>query len=166
MHPACRLLPYGALLCLGSLPALASASVVQRCEDISGHITFTTLGCPEGQSSETRRVFSPPPGSVAPVAGSGPVAPSEWPLLEKEIVIVGQRDDGCGNRLSAEARRRAIINGRVVPGMSIQEVENLLGRPAKIQHRNGELRYHYEDKKKKLTHQVTFDGQGCVRGKP
>ncbi|MEG5266345.1 cell envelope protein SmpA [Pseudomonas sp. JDS28PS106] len=157
---------YGALLCLSALQAFATPAAVQRCQDASGHFTFTTMGCPEDQASETREFFNAPPGSVMPGL-SAPVTNGPSPMaMNDDVVIVGQRDDGCGNQLSGEARRRAIINKRVVPGMSVREVENLLGRPAKVQHRNGELRYQYEDRKKKISHLVTFDSQGCVRGKP
>ena len=165
MYSARRLSLYGALLCLGAFQPPAVASAAQRCEDASGHVTFTTLGCPGNQAGESREFFNAPPGSVAAAVEPGRDRPGRN-TATKEVVVVGQRDDGCGNRLSGQARRQAIINNRVVPGMSVREVESLLGRPAKAQHRNGELRYQYEDRKKKVSHQVTFDSQGCVKDKP
>lgn len=140
---------------------LAAASSVQRCEDNFGNITFTTLGCPADHSSETRVVSSPRPGSVAPLL---PEPQKTRGGVGKEVVIVGQRDDGCGNRLTAEQRRQAIINQRTPPGMTQQDVESLLGRPDKIVNRNGEARYLYKEKKGR-TNTVTFDAEGCVKGK-
>ena len=84
--------------------------------------------------------------------------------INREIVVVGQRDDGCGNRLSADQRRQAIINQRTPPGMTQRDVESLLGRPDKVTHNNGELRYVYSQKKGR-SNTVTFDENGCVKGK-
>ncbi|WP_434680610.1 outer membrane protein assembly factor BamE [Pseudomonas sp. R1-18] len=144
---------------------LATASSVQRCEDNAGNITFTTLGCPADHSSETRKVSSPPPGSVAPLLPQAQTTQrGSRDSVGEEVVIVGQRDDGCGNRLTAEQRRQAIINQRTPPGMTRRDVESLLGRPDKVVNRNGELRYVYKEKKGR-TNTVTFDAEGCVKGK-
>ncbi len=48
--------------------------------------------------------------------------------------------------------------------MTKRDVESLLGRPDKISNRNGELRYVYEQKKGR-SNSVTFDEDGCVKGK-
>jgi hypothetical protein len=143
----------------------AAASSVQRCEDNSGNITFTTLGCPADHSSEIRDVSSPPPGSVVPLLPQ-PQATRRTSRdgAGNEVVIVGQRDDGCGNRLTAEQRRQAIINQRTPPGMTQRDVESLLGRPDKVVNRNGEMRYLYNEKKGRIN-TVTFDAEGCVKGK-
>ena len=143
-------------------PVLATAATVHRCEDESGKITFTTLACPAGHELRLQNTHSPLPGSVAPTS-----TPSE-PRTEKrsdKLVIVGQRDDGCGNVLNAEQRRRAIINQQTPAGMTKRDVESLLGKPDKVVGRNGETRYVYEEKKGK-SRQVTFDENGCVKGKP
>ncbi|CAM3208218.1 cell envelope protein SmpA [Pseudomonas floridensis] len=149
------------------LPFIAQANTVQRCEDANGKVTFTTLGCPEGHSSRSQRAFNAPPGST-----DGPMLlPADDRErqrgaggTDKQIVIVGQRDDGCGNRLSADQRRRAIINQRTPPGMTQRDVESLLGRPDKVTNNNGELRYVYNLKKGR-SNTVTFDEHGCVKGK-
>ena len=157
---------YPFLLCIALLSALpAAASNVQRCEDALGNITFTTLGCPADQSSETRQVTNPRPGSVTPLLpyAKGPERVDRTGP-DKELVVVGQRDDGCGNRLSAEQRRQAVINQRTPPGMTKRDVESLLGRPDKIISKNAELRYVYKQKKGR-SNTVTFDANGCVKGK-
>ncbi|KPW71487.1 hypothetical protein ALQ65_03127 [Pseudomonas syringae pv. coriandricola] len=149
------------------LPAHVAASTVQRCEDAAGKVTFTTLGCPEGHSTQMQRAFNAPPGTRIELLPPAPAHSREAErrkTLPRELVVVGTRDDGCGNRLSAEQRRAAIINQRTPPGMTKRDVESLLGRPDKITNRNGELRYVYEQKKGR-SNSVTFDEDGCVKGK-
>lgn len=162
MRPANHLLLWSALLCV---PASATASSVHRCEDASGKITFTTLGCPDGHSIRLQRAFNAPPGTRIDVLPSASTAQTarEKPT-DQTVVVVGTRDDGCGNRLSAEQRRAAIINQRTPPGMTQRDVESLLGRPDKIINRNGELHYVYNQKKGR-SNKVTFDEHGCVKGK-
>ena len=48
--------------------------------------------------------------------------------------------------------------------MTQRDVESLLGRPDKVTHNNGELRYVYNQKKGR-SNTVTFDENGCVKGK-
>jgi hypothetical protein len=143
------------------LPVLATAATVHRCEDEHGHITFTTLACPAGHALKLQNAHNPLPGTVATPS---PTTESKARRRSEELVIVGQRDDGCGNVLSAEQRRRAIINQQTPAGMTKRDVESLLGKPDKIVGRNAELRYVYEEKKGK-SRQVTFDENGCVKGK-
>lgn len=155
-----------ALLCSSTL---LQASSVLRCEDATGNITFTTLGCPSGQDVQWQDAYNAPPGSVTPLLpGAEQVDKSARKSAQaaqsEELVIVGQRDDGCGNRLSAEQRRRAIINQQTPPGMTRKDVESLLGRPDKVVSRNGETRYVYHEKKGRSS-QVTFDEHDCVKGK-
>ncbi|MBP1147434.1 protein of unknown function [Pseudomonas congelans] len=161
MRPANHLL-WSALLCLS---ATATASSIHRCEDASGNITFTTLGCPDGHSTSLQRAFNAPPGTRIDLLlpGNTP-APAPRKPAAQTVVVVGARDDGCGNRLSAEQRRAAIINQRTPPGMTRRDVESLLGRPDKVTNRNGELHYVYNQKKGR-SNQVTFDEHGCVKGK-
>lgn len=154
------------LLCT-TTPLLASS--VQRCEDTAGNITFTSLGCPTGDKAHWQKTFNAPPGTVTPMLptveqpsrSSGNRNPTP---LYKDLVVVGQRDDGCGNRLNAEERRRATINQQTPPGMTRKDVESLLGRPDRVVSRNGETRYVYNEKKGRSS-QVTFDENGCVKGK-
>ncbi len=58
------------LLLLLSLASTCEAAAVFRCEDASGHVSFTQLGCPAGQAGETVVADNPPPGgrSVTPRA--------------------------------------------------------------------------------------------------
>jgi hypothetical protein len=164
MHFQTRQLLYSALLCL---PLSLQAAIVQRCEDAAGNITFTSLGCPSDQEMKLQNAFNAPPGSnpaQLPPQDQPSRKPSGASRLQSEITVVGQLDDGCGNRLSAEQRRRAIINQQTPPGMTIREVENLLGRPDKVVNRNGETRYVYNEKKGRSS-QITFDHHGCVKDK-
>lgn len=143
--------------------ANVQAKSIQRCEDADGQVTFTSQGCSTQQHSQQVEAYNPPPGSVPP--SLLPEMRNDRPrAASREIVVVGQRDDGCGNRLSAEQRRRAIINQRTPPGMTLKDVENLLGRPERVSQRNGELRYYYTSKDGR-SNQVNFDQDGCVKGK-
>jgi hypothetical protein len=57
-----------------------------------------------------------------------------------------------------------MINHQVRSGMPLKDVESALGKPDKISSQNGLLRYLYRDKDGN-TKQVSFDENGCVRGK-
>ncbi len=147
----------------------AQASGIQRCEDAMGHVTFTSLGCPDAQVMQPQGAYNAPPGSTTyllpPAEPQGPANHKPGQAnRSKDIVIAGERDDGCGNRLSGEQRRRAVINQQTPPGMTRRDVESLLGRPDKVTTRNGETRYVYHEKKGRSS-QVTFDQNGCVKGK-
>jgi hypothetical protein len=149
------------------LPLCALATTVHRCQDDAGNLTFTTLGCPEGQALQLQEAFNAPPGTQASYLPSAEVATHsvEGAIgTPRDVVVVGQHDDGCGNRLSAEQRRRAIINLQTTAGMTRRDVESMLGKPDKIVSRNGEDRYVYNEKKGRSS-QVTFDQNGCVKGK-
>ncbi|KPY82606.1 outer membrane protein assembly factor BamE [Pseudomonas syringae pv. tagetis] len=161
MRVAAHLLLWSTLLCL---PEPATASSVHRCEDASGKIMFTTLGCPEGYNTRLQRAFNAPPGTRIDLLPPGNSSPPRQKPSSQEVVVVGTRDDGCGNRLSAEQRRAAIINQRTPPGMTQRDVESMLGRPDKVTNRNGELHYVYHQKKGR-SNNVTFDENGCVKGK-
>ncbi|MGA3680493.1 DUF4124 domain-containing protein [Pseudomonas graminis] len=144
-------------------PLGAGATTVNRCQDQSGNVTFTTLACPSGHTTAAQGI-NPASGTTFTL----PPPPAKTDALQKrksnEVVVVGQRDDGCGNILSAEQRRKAIINQQTPTGMSKRDVENLPGRPDKIISRNAEVRYVYEEKKGR-SRQVSFDEHGCVKGK-
>ncbi|MCF7536490.1 DUF4124 domain-containing protein [Pseudomonas petrae] len=145
------------------LPLGAGATTVNRCQDQSGSVTFTTLSCPSGQATTPQGIN---PASGMSVAPPPPASKVDTPQDRKsrEVVVVGQRDDGCGNILSAEQRRKAIINQQTPTGMTKRDVESLLGRPDKIISRNAEVRYVYDEKKGR-SRQVSFDEHGCVKGK-
>ncbi|RAU45831.1 MULTISPECIES: cell envelope protein SmpA [unclassified Pseudomonas] len=145
------------------LPVYGWTATVNRCEDERGHITFTTLSCPAGQASRLQKADSPLPGSRPPTILTSTKAAKPTKQPSEDLVIVGQRDDGCGNVLSAEQRRKAIINQQTPTGMTKRDVESLLGKPDKIIGRNSEVRYVYAEKKGR-SRQVAFDEHGCVKG--
>jgi hypothetical protein len=171
MEDACMNAGTRLIVCIGllTLPAYLSASTILRCEDAAGNVMFTSAGCPGGHAVQKQDAYNAPPGgssALLPPADST-ARPSRKPAHEaagKNIVIVGQRDDGCGNRLSAEQRRRAIINQQTPPGMTRRDVESLLGRPDKVTSRNGETKFTYNEKKGRSS-QITFDGNDCVKGR-
>jgi len=159
-----RPLIFSALL---MLPLGVLATTVHRCEDGAGNLTFTTLGCPEGQALQFQEAFNAMPGTQASYLPPAEVMTRSTQAqinAPREVVVVGQHDDGCGNRLNADQRRRAIINLKTPAGMTKRDVESMLGKPDKIVSRNGEERYVYKERKGRSS-QVTFDEYGCVKGK-
>lgn len=161
--------PLRAALCATLLyptPGLL-ATTVFRCEDAAGQITFTAQGCPSDQHQTLHNAHNPRPGSGKPVPlASPPRKPSGTTKANSRrgLVVVGEQDDGCGNRLTGSARREAMIRQEVRPGMTLRDVESTLGKPDKISSQNGQLRYQYRDPSGR-SRQVSFDHNGCVKGK-
>ncbi|POF39008.1 cell envelope protein SmpA [Pseudomonas laurylsulfativorans] len=157
--------PFPLLFSLLTLPALALATTVHRCEAANGRITFTTLSCAPGESVSLQdvRVFTP--GSTrALLPPAEPHETSGMKIQRKEPTVVGQAPDKCGNLISARERREAIINQRVIAGMSQQDVESALGKPDKISIRNSATSYRYDTQRGRSA-QVEFDEKGCTKGK-
>lgn len=141
------------------------AASVFRCVGSGGHVTFTHHGCASDQEQHLQdaRSHTPSSGRTTPLADPGRRAmPS--PTSARELVIVGQQDDGCGNLLTSSEKRQAIIRKEVRSGMSRADVENSLGKPDRVTASNGQQRYHYKEKRKAgSSRQVSFDEAGCVK---
>jgi hypothetical protein len=150
------------LLC----PAPLLAASVFRCEDANGHLTFTSQGCPSEQQQRLQHASNATPGSGKPVAMAKPATLQRDmpPPTSSKLVVVGQQDDGCGNRITGSTRRQAMIKHEVRAGMTLADVESTLGRPNKISSQNGQLRYQYLDNQGR-SRQVSFDENRCVKGK-
>ncbi|WP_322615258.1 cell envelope protein SmpA [Pseudomonas sp. BIC9C] len=149
---------------LGPLP-LALATTIQRCEAADGRITFTTLSCAAGERVSLQDVRAFAPGStMVLMPPAEPRETSAMNIKRKEPTVVGQTQDKCGNLISARERREAIINQRVVAGMSQQDVESSLGKPDRISIRNSATTYRYDTKRGRSA-QVEFDERGCTKGK-
>jgi len=149
---------------LGPLP-LALATTVQRCEAADGRITFTTLSCAAGERASLQDVRALPPGStVALIPPAEPRETSAMNINSTEPTVVGRAQDKCGNLINARERREAIINRRVVAGMTQQDVESALGKPDKISIRNSATTYRYDTRRGRSA-QVEFDERGCTKGK-
>lgn len=149
---------------LAPLP-LALANTVQRCEAADGRITFTTLSCAAGERASLQDVRTFTPGStVALMPPAEPRESSAMNMKRRGPTVVGRTQDKCGNLISARERREAIINQRVVAGMSQQDVESALGKPDKISIRNSATTYRYDTRRGRSA-QVEFDERGCTKGK-
>lgn len=153
-----------ALCCLGEM---ALAMNIQRCESPSGHTTFTSLGCPTGHTlMSEHHVLREPSYTNAPPMLLPPAehfTARESYEADDPLVVIGEQDDGCGNRLSRSERRQAIIQQQTRPGMTLADIESALGRPDTITERNGEKQYVY--KKRNGTTRVNFDIAECVKGR-
>ncbi|VVM63106.1 hypothetical protein PS645_01369 [Pseudomonas fluorescens] len=162
MPPIIRYLLLTALPCLSFA---ASASSVHRCEASDGRVTFTTLSCAAGESLLVQEVRTFTPGSVV---GLMPEAESRetsgMTFKRREPTVVGSIEDKCGNLTSARERREAIINQRIVAGMTLQEVESAMGKPDKVSIRNSATTYRYATKRGRSAH-IEFDERGCTREK-
>ncbi|AOE86826.1 DUF4124 domain-containing protein [Pseudomonas sp. TCU-HL1] len=146
----------------------AHAASVYRCSDAEGAISFTQHGCPPGSQVEQQRTRTPNLLSSTPIPDetSGqyvPIQKWEEPERAREIVVVGEQDAVCGNQISAQERRLAIIRKQIRSGMTRADVESALGKPDRISGRNGQVRYHYQPSKR-TRYQVQFDEEGCVKG--
>jgi hypothetical protein len=148
-------------------PLQTIGSTVFRCEDATGHITFTRQGCPDEHNQSLQQAYNPKPGSGKPVPLAKPrKEPRESKKRdETELTVIGAKLDGCGNHLTSSERRAAIIKQQIRLGMSRADVESSLGKPDKITEQNGQARYVYLGKKGNKRN-VNFDEAGCVKGKP
>lgn len=154
------------LLLLLSLASTCEAAAVFRCEDASGHVSFTQLGCPAGQAGETVVADNPPPGgrSVTPMAETKTKKAS---IGRKSVplAVIGEREDRCGRRLDEKERCKAIVEQRIMAGMTRSDVERALGKPDRVSGNNAEVRYQYKADKRRGARSVSFDQEGCVKGK-
>jgi len=146
-----------------------SAATVFRCEDATGHITFTQHGCPVDQHQQLHDALNhtPSSGAIIPLASPAkephPTRPDNAPERTRTLTVVGERANGCGDLLTGSARRDAMVKQQVRSGMTQADVESMLGKPHRTSSRNGETRWHYVDRTGN-TRQVSFDEAGCVKG--
>lgn len=171
MHPLAYAIPLTLLL----LPTPLFSAIVYQCEDNDGSITFTHLGCSTDQTQQLRALDLPPSeSSTTSVITDTKQAAAKPKRKTKDteeqahaVTGIGQRQDGCGNKVSASMRRKAMIDKEVRPGMTRADVESMLGRPDAVSSTNGRVRYNYVDKRDKgRKRSVSFDEEGCVTGKP
>lgn len=150
------------LLCL---PPAGAATTLHRCEAVDGSITFTSMSCASGEQRSVQEVHPYLPGSVIAVMPEHDhEETSGMKTRRREPGVVGTAVDQCGNLISARQRREAIINQRVIAGMSQEDVESALGKPDKVNIRTSTTSYRY-DLKRGRSAQVDFDERGCVKGK-
>lgn len=151
-----------ALLC----PPWALATTVHRCEAADGQITFTTLSCAIGDNFSRQEIQTFTPGNTmtALLPEAEPRNTPAMTTIRREPVVVGQAEDKCGNLISARERRKAIMNKRIIAGMSQLDVESALGKPDRITIRNSSTQYRYDSRRGRKA-QVEFDERGCTKGK-
>ncbi|MDH4567918.1 DUF4124 domain-containing protein [Pseudomonas sp. BN414] len=147
-------------------PPLEAASVF-RCSDAEGNVSFNQHGCPPDSQIKQHRTRTPNLLSSDPIPNEGsdsyfPIQKWENPERLQEIVVVGEREAVCGDMISAQERRNAIIRKQIRSGMTRTDVESALGKPDRISGSNGKLRYHYKPKRG-VSYQVAFDTNGCVK---
>ncbi|QAX86417.1 cell envelope protein SmpA [Pseudomonas sp. DTU12.3] len=147
------------------LPPAGAATTLHRCEAADGSITFTSMSCAHGELRSTHEVHPYSPGSVVAVMPeANHEETSSMKAKGREPGIIGRAEHRCGNLIDARQRREAIINRRVIAGMSQQDVESALGKPDKVNIRTSTTSYRY-DLKRGRSAQVDFDERGCVKEK-
>jgi hypothetical protein len=156
-----------ATLLYPATPAVAAS--VYRCEDSSGHLTYTLQGCATNQQQQVQNTDNARPGTGKPVPlakakKSRPQRSKKAQAAKEALLVIGEHQDGCGNQVTGSARRTAMINGQVRSGMPLKDVVSALGKPDKVSSHNGQMRYLYRDKNGN-SKQVSFDENGCVRSK-
>lgn len=147
----------------------AQAARVYRCVTDSGAITFSQQGCQANEHAQVVHAENQRPGTGRAVPMAKPKRlPKRQTAADAEVLtVVGSRDTHCSTSLSDKALRTAVIRQQIKPGMTIADVERALGRPDSVSSSNGQLRYRYLSREKNgRTRTITFDGAGCVRGKP
>jgi len=118
------------LLCL---PPAEAATSLHRCEAIDGSVTFTSMSCANGEQRSVQEVHPYSPGSVVAVMPEhNHEEMTGMKTKGREPGVIGIADDPCGNLIDARQRRAAIINQRVIAGMTQQDVESALGKPDKV----------------------------------
>ena len=148
---------------LAFLPCTWATTVI-RCEDPQGRVTFTLHGCTASQTAHQQDARNPTPGSGKPVPLATPPRRAQQTPERIRFASTGQQQDGCGNTITGRERRQAIIKQQPKAGMTRRDVESALGKPDRTSQSNGQMRYHYKDRDGN-TRQVSFDEQGCVKGK-
>lgn len=150
---------------LWALFSTANASSIQRCEDAQGRITFSQHGCPSEQLQQQISAHNPTPGGNQPRTMAGhQTRPETAPRPVNDIMVVGQREDGCGNRVNGTERRTAMIRQQVLPGMTRADVLSSLGTPQRISRHNAHEQFHYT-RADGSRYSIRFDHNGCVSGK-
>lgn len=163
-----------AFLTLFIMLPTSEAATVFRCTNEAGKITFSQYGCTPNQHQNIQEAFNPSPGTGTPVPmakvkpASGPATrPKGGHGKSNEVVVVGEHQNECGNRVVGGERRKSIIEGRIKAGMTRSDVESALGRPDTISQQNGSTHFHYKADKQRGrgARTVSFDEDGCVIGK-
>lgn len=151
-------------LILATAPALAAN--IYRCVDETGNLTFTRQGCPTNQTTQIRTVrnLTPSSGKAIPLAKPRERRKTSKGEPSRELTVVAEQEDGCGNRVTGSARRNAIISQQVLPGMKRSDIDSAFGTPDAVTNRNGQTQYRYINDKAR-TRTINFDEYGCVRGK-
>ncbi|MFH0025150.1 cell envelope protein SmpA [Pseudomonas fluorescens] len=152
------------LASLHCLPSSAAAVSLHRCEASDGSVTFTSMSCAQGEQRAMQEVHPYSPGSVVLLPEHNHERMSELKAMRREPGVIGHAEDKCGNLIDNRQRREAIINRRVVAGMSQQDVESALGKPDKVSIRTSTTRYSYNPKRGRSA-QIDFDERGCVKAK-
>ncbi|ENM3073383.1 TPA: DUF4124 domain-containing protein [Pseudomonas aeruginosa] len=155
----------------------AEAASVFKCVGPDGTVTFTQQTCPENQSLEAVvSAHNPRPSGSGDSAVMAKPKQSAGRIYQNSgqsagssaggVTVVGGSSPSptCSTGLSERDLRKARVQGKVVPGMSREDVEGIYGKV----NRNGSTAgagavTYWNDKYVDQT-TVSFDRNGCVQG--
>ncbi|MFK1154489.1 DUF4124 domain-containing protein [Pseudomonas aeruginosa] len=165
------------ILTLAMTVCTAQAATVFKCVGPDGTVTFTQQNCPANQALDdiVSATNQRPSGTSAPAVMAKP-KPATGRTYRGGTQASGSAGGGvtivggsapsvtCSSGLSERDLRKAKVQGKVVPGMSREDVESIYGKV----NRNGSTAgagavTYWNDKYVDQT-TVSFDRNGCVQG--
>lgn len=115
-----------------SLSTPAQAQQIYRCVGLDGRTTFSQQACPDGAAGEAVTADNPPPSNGSDYIPYGDIgslpAPRERPAPSVNVVGGQKR---CST-MSSQEIRRAIVQKKILVGMTSEEAIRSWGRPIKI----------------------------------
>jgi hypothetical protein len=147
----------------------ATATTVFRCVSEQGRVSFSANGCLKEEAISHQEIKNPKPGgsglnlSIMPQSLLQPSTSKNQLPAPQEPAIAGAKEATCLSTLSGSERRTAIIQKKVIAGMTREDVESALGKPDRITEHNSRARYHYVTQHKRHSRTVSFDDSGCVK---
>lgn len=148
------------LLWSALLPA-ASEAAIYRCTATDGHTTFSDSPCEASQHEQAMQV--PDINLIRPPERRERIRSSDG--SGGQVIVTGQRTDGCGDLLSPRERRQLVIRQQVRQGMTQADIESAFGEPERISSSNGRTTWYYKDEDSGRTRRISFDEAGCVSGR-
>jgi len=154
-----------ATLLLATVPV--HAATVYRC-DSGGHPTFTDRPCDAGEQTEV--VASNPNVTAPPSESEKDLARQHDERLKRERMERDKADAEWARQHDAQKAkedrvRSGVVEGKIVRGMTPQQVEEVLGKPGEVSHgvKNGADQDHWTYRDGDVMQTVTFTG-GQVTG--
>ncbi|MCO3790716.1 DUF4124 domain-containing protein [Pseudomonas aeruginosa] len=165
------------VLVLAMVACSSQAATVFKCVGPDGKVTFTQHNCPENQSLDdvVSATNQRPSGTGASAVMAKPKSSIGRPYrgvanasgsVGSGVTVVGGSAASvtCSTGLSDRDLRKAKVQGKVVPGMSREDVESIYGKVNRNGSTAGSGAVTYWNDKYVDQTTVSFDRNGCVQG--